>query len=192
MAEVATDQGQAAPQRVVAKPRPSAPRPPTEKEIDSPDRKTLILLFVVFAVTAVSWGSARFACNMHPPESRGAPKLPTERLMQTPKDAAIEFVQRWRSSDFDGALEIATGDVATEIAAAKAECAAHADQCAREREASAGRLTLATLLAQDGFDGDVRVTTELKGVKETYRVRVHREDTGFKVLSKSLERPGAP
>jgi hypothetical protein len=164
---------------------------PTEEEIDSPDRKTLVLLSVVFVVTAVCWGSARFACNMHPPESRSAPKLPTERLIATPKDAAIEFVQRWRSNDIDGALEIATGPAAAELATDKAACTANANQCARDREAAAGRVTSGQLIGQDGFNGDVRVTTELKGKKETYRVRVHREDTGFKVLTKTLEPEGA-
>jgi hypothetical protein len=168
--------------RTPAKPNPS------ELEINSPDRKTLIALFVVFAVTTVSWGAARFACNMHPPESRAAPKLPTERLLMSAKDAAIEFVQRWRSMDYEGALATVDGDeLAQELQKAKADCASKANECARQREASAGRLTMAVVLAQDGFVADARVTTTLKGVKETYRVRMRREGGIWKAVSKSSE-----
>jgi hypothetical protein len=190
MAEKAKTEGESAPAQPPKQPPSPAPQP-SEEEIDSPDRKTLGLLFAVFAVTACCWGAARFACNMHPPESRSAPKLSTDRLVTTAKDCAIEFVQRWRSSDFAGALELAIADAATELASEKATCAANANQCARDREASAGRLTMATLLAQDGFNANVRVVTELKGVKETYLVRLHRDEAGFwKVGAKALE--GAP
>jgi hypothetical protein len=163
---------------------------PSEEEIDSPDRKVLIALFVIFAVTAVSWGAARFACNMHPPESRAAPKLPTDRLILSAKDAALEFVQRWRSMDYTGALETASGEeLVAELQKAKAACASKANECAREREAAAGRLTTAAVLAQDGFVADARVTTVLKGTKETYRVRVRRDGSSgaWKVISKSPE-----
>ena len=163
---------------------------PSEDEIDSPDRKVLIALFVIFAVTTVSWGAARFACNMHPPESRAAPKLSTDRLVLSAKDAAIEFVQRWRSTDYTGALEIASGnDVVADLQKAKSNCASKANECAREREAAAGRLTTAVVLAQDGFVADARVTTVLKGTKEIYRLRVQRDPSNgaWKVVSKSAE-----
>jgi hypothetical protein len=170
------------------KARAAAQPIPSELEINSPDRKTLIALFVVFAVTTVSWGAARFACNMHPPESRAAPKLSTDRLILTAKDAAIEFVQRWRSMDYEGALATVTGDeLPAELQKAKADCASKANECAREREASAGRLTTAVVLVQDGFFADARVSTSLKGVKETYRVRVRREGGVWKAVSKSVE-----
>ena len=170
-----------------AKARVGAAPIPSEDELDSPDRKTLTLLFVIFAVTTISWGAARFACNMHPPESRGAPKQATNQLILNPKDAAIEFIQRLRSMDYAGALEVASGDLTTELNKAKADCAAKANECAREREASAGRLTTAVVLVQDGFFADARVTTVLKGVKETYRVRLRRDGQLWKAVSKSTE-----
>jgi hypothetical protein len=161
---------------------------PSEEQINSPDRKSLIGLFVIFAVTTICWGAARFACNMHPPESRAAPKLTTDRLMLTPKDAAIEYVQRWRSYDYEGALAIVSGDDLTaELNKAKAGCAANANDCARQREASAGRLTTAVVLASDGFTADARVSTLLKGQKETYRIKLRREGAVWKVVSKSSE-----
>jgi hypothetical protein len=161
---------------------------PSEMEINSPDRRSLVALFVIFAVTAACWGSARFACNMHPPESRAAPKLTTDRLILTPKDAAIEYVQRWRSYDYEGALATVTGDdLTTELGKAKTDCATTANECARQREASAGRLTTAVVLAQDGFVADARATTTLKGQKETYRLKLRREGAMWKVFSKSPE-----
>ncbi|HVU05541.1 MAG TPA: hypothetical protein VHE30_27525 [Polyangiaceae bacterium] len=160
-------------------PRAEAARPPTEEEIDSPDQKTLTLLFVLFAVTVGSWGAARFACNMHPPESRSAPKVPTERLLTTAKDGAIEFIQRYRSSDFDGALQCATGDLVAQVTQKKEDCDKRANECAREREAQAGRLTTAVVDKEDGFVGDAHVTTALKGETEKWHVIMKRDGVGM-------------
>lgn len=191
MADEARVSEKPAPATAAPKERPKAPEPPSEAAIDSPQWKTIFLMFVVFAVTVGSWGAARFACNMHPPESRGAPKLPTERLMTTAKDAGIEFVQRWRSYDFSGALELASGDLVQDLTKEKSDCEAKANECARQREASAGRLTTAVTLAQDGFNADVRVTTVLKGKTEIYRLRASRRETMlWHVVSKSLESGG--
>ena len=172
---------------VAPKAPPAPARPPTEDEIDSPDRKTLFLLFVIFAVTVGSWGAARFACNMHPPESHGAPKLPTDRLLTSAKDAAIEFVQRFRSADYEGALETVTGDLTLEVSRAKEECARRANECAREREASAGRLTTAVVTKEEGFSATAHVTTALKGVTEKYVLAMHREGMIWKAATKSAE-----
>lgn len=160
---------------------------PSERKIDSPNVLTLALLGAVFIVTATTWGAARFACNMHPPESRGAPKQPTVRLIQTPKDAAIEFIQRLRSSDYDGALEASTGELQQEVQRLKAGCDAKPNECARSREAAAGRLTTAVLLRQDGARADADVTTTLKGQTEKYRVAVVQEGTVWKVASKTAQ-----
>lgn len=161
--------------------------PLTEEQLDSPSRNTLIPLFVVFAVTALSWGSARFACNMHPPESRSPPKLTTDKLAGTPKDAAIEAVQRWDSHDYDGALELAAGDAAVELQAAQANCRAHANDCARDREASAGLLTEAAVMRSDGNTADADVTTRFKGATKKYRVHLVRETLIWKVTTRAAE-----
>jgi len=189
MAEEATVSGKPEQAPAPTPARAAAPATfPSEEQINSPDRRSLIGLFVIFAVTTICWGAARFACNMHPPESRGAPKLTTDRLILTPKDAAIEYVQRWRSYDYAGALDTVTGeDLTAELNKAKADCAAKANECARQREGSAGRLTTATVLASDGFVADARVTTLLKGQKETYRLKLRREGALWKVFSKSSE-----
>jgi hypothetical protein len=176
---------EATPSAVKSRPAPGAP--PSEAEIDSPDRKTLFLLFVIFAVTVGSWGAARFACNMHPPESHGAPKITTDRLLATAKDAAIEFVQRFRSADYEGALETVSGDLIVEMTRAKEDCAHRANECARDREAAAGRLTTAVVLKEDGFFANTRVTTTLKGTTETYLVDVRRDGALWKAVSKTKE-----
>lgn len=169
-------------EKPVTKPAPVVV--PSEDEINSPDWLTLGFLGAIFVVTAGSWGAARFACNMHPPESHAAPKTTTERLIQTPKDAAIEFIQRFRSSDFDGALDVSAGDLQSEVRASKAECDSHANDCARKREAAAGRLTTAILVSQDAAHADARVTTTLKGQTEAYEVAVSREGTVWKAVAK--------
>jgi hypothetical protein len=164
--------------------KPKAPEFPSEAEINSPDSKTLTLLFVVFALTVSSWGAARFACNMHPPESRGAPKLTTDKLISTAKDAAIEFVQRWRSADYAGAIDVSAGEVLAEMEKAKAECQKNANECARKHEAEAGRLTTAVVLRQDGFNAEAKVTTQLKDKKDTYMVVLQRDNMVWKAAMK--------
>lgn len=175
------------PEAPAARPPKAATREndPSEREIDSPNLLTLWLLGAVFVVTAGTWGAARFACNMHPPESRPAPKVATDRLLLTPKDAAVEFVQRLRSSDYDGALETCAGEAAQEVMKLKAECATNANDCARRREAAAGRLTTAVVLRQDDARADTRVTTQLKGTTETYAVSVAKDGPVWKAVAKT-------
>jgi hypothetical protein len=200
---VAADPKPSAPAELETKPAPepdaaapASPTPPadkavpsasqlTEEEIDSPSRKALVPLFVVFAITFASWGAARFACNMHPPESKPPPKLSVDRLAATPKDAAIEAVQRWESHDYDGALEIAAGDAASELQRAKADCQAHANDCARQREASAGLLTMAEVLRNDGSRAEAHVSTLFKGERKNFKVQLARNGAVWKIVSRT-------
>jgi len=184
MAEASEKQEPAKAVAPEAKPKRETPEFPSETEINSPDVKTLILLAVVFALTVSSWGAARFACNMHPPESRAAPKLTTEKLITTAKDAAIEFVQRWRSADYAGAIEVSSGDVKAEMEKANAECQKNANECARKREAEAGRLTTAVVIRQDGFNAEARVTTQLKDKTDVYIVVLQRDAMLWKAAIK--------
>jgi hypothetical protein len=161
--------------------------PPSERDINSPDWRALTLLFVIFGVTASSWGAARFACNMHPPESKPPPKLTTAQLAANPKDAAIEFIQRARSKDYDGALELALKDARTDLAVESTKCAKNAADCARQREAMAGLLTNAVVEHQDGMTADALATTYFKGEKKTFRVKLARDATVWKVVSYSAE-----
>jgi hypothetical protein len=186
------DDGKAAvAEAAAAKEEPKAkkapPTPPSESEINSPDWRTLTLMFVIFAVTVSSWGAARFACNMHPPESKPPPKLTTDRLAANPKDAAIEFIQRARGNDIEGALELALRDARTDLEAQRATCEKNAADCARKKEAMAGLLTTAVVEQQDGMSADAVATTYFKGEKKNFRVKLARDATIWKVVSYSPE-----
>jgi hypothetical protein len=170
-----------------AGPKKAAPSPPSEDEINAPDWRTLTLLVALFAVTAGSWGAARFSCNMHPPESRPPPKLTTDRLAANAKDAAIEFIQRARSNDHDGALELALRDARTDLEAARAACQKTAAECARKREAMAGLLTTAIVERQDPSAAEAIATTHFKGEKKAFKVRLVRDGAIWKVVSYTAE-----
>ena len=167
--------------------KPQSAAPPSEEEIDSPDWKTLGFLFAIFAVTVSSWGAARFACNMHPPESKPPPKLTTDKLAANPKDAAIEFIQRARSNDFDGALELAVRDAKSDLESSRAECMKSAADCARKREAMAGLLTTAIVQREDPSTADAVAPTYFKGEKKNFRVKLVRDAAMWKVISYSAE-----
>jgi len=168
-----------------AKKAPEAP--PSEDEINVPDWRTLTLLVALFAVTAGSWGAARFSCNMHPPESKPPPKLTTDRLAANPKDAAIEFIQRARSNDYDGALQLALRDARSDLEASRAACQKTATECARKREAMAGLLTTAIVERSDVSTADAVATTYFKGEKKTFKVKLARDGAIWKATSYAAE-----
>jgi hypothetical protein len=170
-----------------AKAKPASAPPPSEEEINVPDWRTLTVLGALFVVTAGSWGAARFSCNMHPPESRPPPKLTIDRLAANSKDAAIEFIQRARSNDYDGALQLALRDARTDLEASRAACQKTAAECARKREAMAGLLTTAIVERQDTSTADAIATTYFKGEKKSFRVKLARDATMWKVVSYSPE-----
>jgi hypothetical protein len=170
-----------------SKPTKAVEEPPSEDEIDVPDWRTLTLLGALFAVTAGSWGAARFSCNMHPPQSAPPPKLTIDRLAANPKDAAIEFLQRARSNDYDGALELALRDARTDLEASRAACQKTAAECARKREAMAGLLTTAVLERQDASTAEATATTHFKGEKKSFKVRLARDGSIWKVVGYTAE-----
>jgi hypothetical protein len=184
-AKAAERETKAAERESKAKPAPTAP--PSEDEINVPDWRTLTLLGALFVVTAGSWGAARFSCNMHPPESKPPPKLTIDRLAATSKDAAIEFIQRAKSNDYDGALQLALRDARTDLESARAACQKTAAECARKREAMAGLLTTAIVEHQDMATADAVATTYFKGEKKAYRVKLTRDGAIWKVTSYSPE-----
>jgi hypothetical protein len=178
-------EAKAAEREAKAKPTPAAP--PSEDEINVPDWRTLALLGALFVVTAGSWGAARFSCNMHPPESRPAPKLTIDRLAATSKDAAIEFIQRARSNDYDGALQLAVRDARTDLESSRAACQKTPADCARKREAMAGLLTTAIVERQDASTADAVATTYFKGEKKNFKLRLTRDGQIWKVVSYNAE-----
>lgn len=174
-------------ERDAPKSKKAPAEPPSEDAINTPDWKTLTMLVALFAVTAGSWGAARFSCNMHPPESKPPPKLTTDRLAADPKDAAIEFIQRTRSNDYDGALELALRDARTDLETARAQCLKTAAECARKREAMAGLLTTAVVERQDPSTADAVATTYFKGEKKSFKVRLARDGAVWKAVAYNAE-----
>lgn len=135
---------------------------PSEREINSPDFRTLVMLGSVFIVTLGSWGAARFACNVHTPVNREPNAQTTAKLSENPKDAAIELYQRWQTLDFDGALELATGSLAQRIQTDREKCAANESDCAHKRkERSKGLATRGILLSENGDRAVAKVESSL-------------------------------
>jgi hypothetical protein len=162
--------------------------PPTEAQIDSPDRRALALLLVVFAVTAGSVGSARLACNYHPPESHSPPILSTDKLAKTPKDAAIELAQRWATKNYDLARELAKGSLLGQIEAEAKQCEANASQCASERKRLAKEVVTSAVLLESGADAAMaRVTSAIAGKVSHYRLELVRDGAIWKGTARHSE-----
>jgi hypothetical protein len=150
--------------------------PPTETEIDSPDRRALTLLAVVFVMTAGSVGSARLACNYHPPESHSPPVLSTDKLAKTPKDAAMELFHRWATKNYDLARELAKGSLLEQLESEAKQCEKDASQCASERKRLTKEVVTSAVLLESGADSAVaRVTSVVLGKVSHYRVDLVRD-----------------
>lgn len=141
--------------------RASAPQVmPPEREIGAPNRQTLGLIAAMALATLGMWGSARFACNAHPAQTRKPRGLSTAELSKDPKSSALEMQQRWSGYDFQGALELAKGSVAEEIQKAKADCERDKAGCDQKRASVDGKvLATAVVLSRDASSAKVRVTS---------------------------------
>lgn len=146
------------PERDRGRPRPA--QLPPEREIGAPSKQTLVLLGVMALATLLMWGSARFACNAHPAQTRKPRDVSTQELARDPKDAALELQQRWNSYDFKGALELAKGAVAAEIAKAQSECDKNPSDCESKKKSVEGQaLATAALLSRESGSAKVRVVS---------------------------------
>jgi len=166
--------------------RPKPPIPQTEAEIDAPDKLTLSMLGVMGVLTIALWLFARMACNYHPPRETRRPRpVKIEDLAREPKDAALEMQQRLLQYDFDGALQLATGDATRAIETAKAACTANTADCANKKKAAErGVESTAALLERTPAGTVVRVTSKTPAGKEVSIVRLERAGTIWKVTSR--------
>jgi len=165
--------------------------PSDEREIDAPDKLTLSMLGVMAVVTIVLWGFARGACNYHPPRETRRPRtLKLEELAREPKDAALEMQQRLVQLDFEGAVQLATGEAAAEVAKAKAACEAqHADCVMKRKQLSRSVDSTAQLLERSASNATVRVTTVKPGGKETTLAKLEKQGPIWKVASRGADDP---
>lgn len=119
--------------------RPSRPLPPvprTEAGLDAPSRWTMVSIGLLGAATLGMWSSARLACNVHTGETKRPREVKLEELAREPNDAALELAQRWNTNDFEGAAQLAEGDLARRLTAEAQRCKADASCKKLETELS--------------------------------------------------------
>jgi hypothetical protein len=167
------------------KKRKKPPLPRTEREIDAPDRLTLLLLGIMGFMTIVLWGFAKGACNYHPPRETRRPRpVKLEELARDPKDAALEMQQRLVQYNFDGALELAADSAESDVKKRKAECAGKVAECAEKKKKNARAATVAALLERDMGSATVRATTHTDANGKVANIlRLERRGPMWKVTS---------
>lgn len=167
---------------------------PPEREIAAPSRQTLVLVGAMALATLAMWGSARFACNAHPAQTRKPREVSTQELARDPKDAALELQQRWNTYNFKGAAELAKGPIAEELAKAQAECDKNASDCESKRKAVEGQaLATAALLSRDSAGAKVRVISRGGAMGEQTVVYALEQEGGiWKVSGRTTAPTTAP
>jgi len=142
-------------------------------------------------VTLALWVFARAACNYHPPRETRRPRaVKLEDLARDPKDAALEMQQRLTQLDFEGALQLAMGDAASEINKAKAACDAKPQDCAMKRKQLEKSVeSTAALLERSATEATARVTTVKPGGKDVTLDHLQRQGTIWKVVSRGPDDP---
>ena len=173
------------------RPPPSKPVLPPEKDIAAPSRQTMIMLGVMAGATLLMWGSARFACNAHPAQTRKPRDVSTAELSRDPKDAALELQQRWNSYDFKGALELAKGPIADELQKAQSECEKDSAGCdAKKKSVEDKALATAALLSRGPGSAKVRVVS-LGGAagNQTVIYTLEQDAAQWKVSGRGADQP---
>jgi hypothetical protein len=168
-------------------------RPLTEREINAPDTQTLVMLGVLAATSIVLWIFAHAACNYHPPRETRRPRdVKTAELVREPKDAAIEFQQRFLTLDYKGALEIAAGPLVDTVKREQAQCEANRAACNAKRAARANVISAGVLLERGPSTAKVRVSTlHLPDGDKAFLCLVERDPSGWKVTAAVQDTPGA-
>lgn len=173
--------------------RPEALKPviPPEREIAAPSRQTLVMLGVMAGATLLMWGSARFACNAHPAQTRKPREVTTAELSRDPKGAALELQQRWNSYDFKGALELAKGGIADELQKAQGDCEKDSAGCESKKKSVDGQvLATAALLSRGPGSAKVRVVSRGgAGGNQTVVYTLEQEGAAWKVSGRGAEDP---
>jgi len=168
-------------------------RPPTENEINVPDRQTLGMVSVMAGLSVVLWIFAHAGCNYHPPRETRVPRVvTTQDLTRDPKDAAIELQQRLATANYKGAAEIAAGPLLEEVKREQASCGSDVAGCEARKKAAANAITSAIVLEREATSAKVRVTTHrLPGGAKTYLALAEREGGAWKVTARIPDAPDA-
>jgi hypothetical protein len=180
------------PKRDAARPSRRSKTPPTaltEEQINSPKRQTLYLLAVVAGATVIMWGAARFACNAHPPDSRRARPATTDQLARTPKGAAVELQQRWTSHRLVEALDLAKGEVATQLQKEVKDCEENLAACDAKREQLEGKVSsMGEQLDRDARSAKVRVKTTVGNETQTFVLELEADGPLWKVTKRTPDK----
>jgi hypothetical protein len=159
------------------KKRPKRPLPRTELEINAPDPQTLWMLGALSGAVLLMWGAARFACNAHPDETKQPREIATKDIASDPKAAAIELELRRATQNFAGALELAKGELATELEREKQKCDSAPGSC-DPKKFEGKVVTTGQLLSRSPTTAIARVTTSVEGKSES-RIVTLEPETGF-------------
>ncbi len=158
------------------------PLPRTEAEIDAPTLQSLYMIGALATLTLVLWGSAKFACNAHPPQSRAPKAADIERVTKTPKDTAIEVQQRVAISDYPTALGLSAGDLAVELAPKAKACEGGA--CGQKIETLSRKVMTTGALLEATADGTakVRVTSHAGDDTKPYLIDLRFAEGKWKAV----------
>lgn len=141
-------------------------------------RLSLAFVAAITGVSVIAWGSAKVACNLHPPGYQAFKPSTLEQLARTPKAAALEFHHRLATYDFTGARELLKGDEAL-VAKPAAACDAN---CLEGREARVQSvLTRATLLRAEAETAQAKVEAHFQGQVNSATYELVRDGKIWKV-----------
>ncbi|HEY6079890.1 MAG TPA: hypothetical protein VIW29_13845 [Polyangiaceae bacterium] len=167
---------------------PPAP-PPSEDQIDSPNRQTIGMLGVIGILTFFMWIFARGGCNYHPPkETRDPRKVELVDLARDPKDAAMEFELRLSTKSFGGAMELAKGPMVESVRQQEKACDADPGCAQRASDLRASVQVAAQLLERDATRSTSRVITHgISATPQSHIIRVERDGQVWKVVSRETD-----
>jgi hypothetical protein len=142
----------------------------------------LRLLGAIFAVTLLSWGSAKLTCNPSTSPTLQPLPLALDALTKRPKDTAIELQQRAAGYHFAEALELARGDAAVALESERQRCQAEPARCEERRKQSEAIQTTAVLLTRDPKSARVRAESFIGGSRERYLMDLEYDGTNWAVV----------
>jgi hypothetical protein len=174
-----------------------APRPPSERHLNSPTPLTLRLLGVIFLATFIPWVAAKAACNLREAPVRSPVDLPTDVFAKQPKSAALELQQRAATGRYREAAELAKGAAKDELLAADARCAAEPAPCEALRAGQARVVSRAVLVSRTPVAAEVRAESSSGDTAERFTLRLEAEGGRWYVTSRepfsgALTEPAAP
>lgn len=169
--------------------RASAPSQLGRLAPDGQLRLAVRFLGAVFAVTMLSWGGAKVACNRSKAPVLAPLPLATDVIVRRPKETALELQQRAASGHYEEALELAKGE-------ARAALEAEAERCRREPAACEARRaradevqTAAVLLTRDASSARVRAESVIGDERERYLMELELEGGRWSVVRRVAD-PG--